>query len=77
MNVSKIQVLSEQYEALKSFHETCNENDVQLIAKRAGSSFGEQTLGTSSTELIIVAVRKALLETRKKLMAEIKEEAEK
>ena len=75
MNVGKVQRFSKEYEELKNFHDTCNQQFVQLSAKH--TTYNETTLSSTTTTLIIVEGRKALLEAKSKLMKEIKAEVAK
>ena len=76
MNVSKIQRLSKQHELLKSFHEACNCNDVELKISKAGcSSSFDAVLDYDSTKSIIIKVRHILLARILEIEKEIEGEA--
>ncbi len=60
MNVKKVQRLSEQHEALKKFHECSTCNNVSFTIE--SQACGPQTLSGDLAEVVIITVRKALLE---------------
>lgn len=73
MNIDKIRRLSKVHGNLKKFHKMCTHNDVELTAK-FGCQLLKETLGSSDTQRIIGAVRKAVLLEMGKLEEDIKKE---
>lgn len=72
MNVDKINHLSKQHAELKAFHGTCNEREDLSIGK---TDYNRTVLSSSTTQLIICELRRALLVKMKLLESQIKEEA--
>ena len=70
MNVNKIRGLSEQHQALKNFHETCNQPGPELTVSTATTA--EVSLGISSTQSIICEIRHILLKRIQDIEQEIK-----
>jgi len=72
MNVSKIQILSEEHAELKIFHDSCCYEVAQLTV--GGGGVPSASLSSRTTHRIIIAVRKALFKQLDKIEAEIKKE---
>ena len=73
MNINKIRGLSEQHQALKHFHETCNRPGAELTVSTTTTA--GVSLGTSGTKSIICELQHILHKKIGEIEQEIKAEA--
>ena len=74
MNVEKINRLSEEHKALAQFHKVCNHPQARIeISNPAGQ---DKLLNATTTQTIIVDLRRAIIGRIHKLEEDIKTECE-
>ncbi len=72
MNVSKIQMLSEQHKFFVRFHLACNLDNVELTVVTPGHRHDDVTLDKATTKLIILDVRVSTLKRISEIENEIR-----